>query len=85
MAAHQLDDTVGKRNPHALRWVYRCTITEYTRYLALPICANASTRWPAAKAAADLPAAGVAVQPGHGPDPDGLAAAAGGQPGAVRA
>jgi len=85
MAAHHLGGTLGKRNPHALRWFCRCTIKEDTRYLAMPVCAHASTGWPADKAAADPPAAGAARQPGHGPDPDGLAAAAGGQPGAVRA
>jgi hypothetical protein len=85
MAAHQLDDTFGKRNPHTLRRFYRCTIKEDTRYLARPICANASTGWPADKAAADPPAAGVALQLGRGPDPDGRAAAAGGQLDAVRA
>jgi len=80
MAVHQLDDTVGTRNPHALRWFCRCTIREDARSLAMPVCATASTRWPTDKAAADPPAAGVARQPGHGPDPDGRAAAAGGQP-----
>ena len=85
MAAHQLGDTFGKRNSHTLRWFFRCTIKEYTRYLAMPICANASTGWPANKAAADPSAAGVALQLGRGPDPDGVAAAAGGRPGAVRA
>jgi len=80
MAAHQLDDTVGTRNPHAPRWFCRCTIREDARSLAMPVCATASTRWPTDKAAADPPAAGVARQPGHGPDPDGRAAAAGGQP-----
>ena len=85
MAARQLDGTVGKRNPRALGWFCRCTIKEYTRYLAMPICANGSTRWSANKAAADPWAAGVALQRGRGPDPGGLVAAAGGQPDAVRA
>jgi hypothetical protein len=84
MAAHQLDDTVGTRI-RTLGWFCRCTIKEDTRYLALPVCANASTRWPGNKAAADPPAAGGARPPGRGPDPGAPVEAAGGQPGAVRA
>jgi hypothetical protein len=42
MAAHQLDGTVGQRNPHTLGWFCRCTIKEDTPYLAMPICADAS-------------------------------------------
>ena len=42
MAAHHLDDTVGQRNPRTLRWFYRCTIKEDTRYLAVPVCGHAS-------------------------------------------
>jgi hypothetical protein len=85
MAAHQLDDTFGKRNSHTLGWFCRCTIKEYTRYLAMPVCADAAAGWPAGKAAADPLAAGVALQLGHGPDPGAPVEAAGGQPGAVRA
>jgi len=57
MAADQLGGTVGTGNPPALRWFCRCTIKEDARYLAVPVGANAFTRWPAEKAAADPPAA----------------------------
>jgi hypothetical protein len=33
MAAHQLDDTFGKKNSYTLRWFYLYLIKEYARHL----------------------------------------------------